>query len=464
MPTSNTPQRRRAWQIEPQATKKRDLRRYFAAGVFALLAILGVACDRAELSPTPTTTSAPVTTQEPSPTFTPAPTATLTPTPTVEPLSVPPSPTAPPTPTPTPAPSPSPTPAPTPSPSPTLTIYEELLSLVPDTPETRDGVFINDYTLARELFDISLPGPEADVDRLEEYLLALRPIESGPRLSVAPFISGFDESGYSRLDYGRHLGFDIRNIDQSVAAGIPPGALEFVRGRFDPRATEDALQACSECPSPLRGKHGDVPFYSWEENLAIDIQRVLSPPAFDRLGRGGRVAVRDSHVYRTLKTTDMEALIDTSQGRAPSLADVGEFRHLAGGLTELGAYSAYLSDVTQELDETPQALTLGDSLVLRPYTAFATGVEIDDGGSYMALVMVHADEGDAEENLGLLRRRIEGTSSSVTGKPWSEAFDVDILDARSEGRVLLARLRRFGDIGYDWINFIFHRDPLLLHE
>ena len=52
----------------------------------------------------------------------------------------------------------------------------------------------------------------------------------------------------------------------------------------------------------------------------------------------------------------------------------------------------------------------------------------------------------------------------MTGRPWSEVFDIDSLDARSEGRVLLAKLRRFGDIGYDWVNFIFHKDPLLLCE
>ena len=325
-------------------------------------------------------------------------------------------------------------------------------------------MFINDYALARELFDIPLPGAEVDVDRLEEYLVAFTPSPTGPKLSVAPLISGFGETAFPRLDYGRYLGFDIRNVDQSVAAEVPPGALGVVRGRFDPHTTDDTLRACSECPPPLRRKHRDVPFYSWGEELAINIQRALAPPAFDRLGRGGRVAVQDSHVFRTLETADMEALIDTSLGWVPSLGEVEEFRHLARGLTELGTYSAYLSDVTQELDVTAQTLGLEDSLMLLPYSTFATGVGMDEDGSYMALVMVHANEQDAEENLELLRKRIEGTSSSVTEKPWSEVFDIDSLDARNEGRVLLAKLRRFGDIGYAWVNFIFHRNPLLLHE
>ena len=137
--------------------------------MFALLAMLGVACDQAEPSPTQTATPAPVTTQEPtsSPTFTAAPTAIYTPTPTVETPAVPSSATAPPTPTLSPSPTPAPTPRPSPTaPAPSLTVYEELLSLIPDTTGTRASVFINNYALARELFEIPLPGPEADVDRL----------------------------------------------------------------------------------------------------------------------------------------------------------------------------------------------------------------------------------------------------------------------------------------------------------
>ena len=99
----------------------------------------------------------------------------------------------------------------------------------------------------------------------------------------------------------------------------------------------------------------------------------------------------------------METLIDTNLRRVPSLGEVEEFRHLARGLTELGVYSAYLSDVTQELDGTARALGLEDSLILRPYSTFATGVGIDKDGSYMALIMVHANEQDADENLELLR-------------------------------------------------------------
>ena len=60
-----------------------------------------------------------------------------------------------------------PTPTPTPTP---ISPYEELLGLVPDTPETRSCVLINDYALIRELgFDIPLPGQGANESDMEEY-------------------------------------------------------------------------------------------------------------------------------------------------------------------------------------------------------------------------------------------------------------------------------------------------------
>ena len=42
---------------------------------------------------------------------------------------------------------------------------------------TRSAVLIDDYALLRELYGVPLPGPDADVDALQEYVLALCPLE-----------------------------------------------------------------------------------------------------------------------------------------------------------------------------------------------------------------------------------------------------------------------------------------------
>ena len=39
-----------------------------------------------------------------------------------------------------------------------VSIYEELLGLIPDTPENRFGLYISDYALARQVFDVFCPG------------------------------------------------------------------------------------------------------------------------------------------------------------------------------------------------------------------------------------------------------------------------------------------------------------------
>ena len=97
---------------------------------------------------------------------------------------------------------------------------------------------------------------------------------------------------------------------------------------------------------------------------------------------------------------------------------------------------------------------------LRPYEAYATGAGKNENGGYMALVLVHADDASAEENAGLLRRRIE-EGSSAYGVPWSDSIDVDTLEIKAEGRLLLAKLKGFARYWSDWWA---QRDILILYE
>ena len=66
------------------------------------------------------------------------------------------------------------------------------------------------------------------------------------------------------------------------------------------------------------------------------MDRIFAPPAFDRLGRGGRIMVQREYVYRTLMTESMEGLIDARLGERPTLRDVEEFRLLAEGFVSGG--------------------------------------------------------------------------------------------------------------------------------
>ena len=140
-------------------------------------------------------------------------------------------------------------------------------------------MYINDYAMLREVNGVLLPGPDADVDALVQYMMDLCNPFQGCVLGGTPFISGYHDYGVILLEHLRDsLAFDPRDMDQSVLAGVPPRLLELLRGRYDPEATDRALIACSECPSPLREEHLGVPFFSWGGDLTWDLGSKLTPP------------------------------------------------------------------------------------------------------------------------------------------------------------------------------------------
>ena len=77
---------------------------------------------------------------------------------------------------------------------------------------------------------------------------------------------------------------------------------------------------------------------------------------------------------------------------------------------------------------------------LRPYQAFGTGRGLDADGRYIGVVLVHTNEELAGENAVLLRQRIEETLNLAQSKPWSETVDLENMEVRVKGRLLVAIL------------------------
>ena len=391
-------------------------------------------------------------------------------------------PTATPTPTPTLAPTRTSTPAPTTSP---LSTFEELLGTIPDFPETRQWVTINDYTLVRKLFDLALPERPSDEMTPEQYRIALQStsqyiedmLSPSTSLELAPFISGYSHNFERYLDRYLYLAFDVQNVEQSVATGSVPN-LEVIRGRFDVGATRQALEACTECADADRKAHSGISFYSWGEDYVADFELAFSPPAYDFLGRGSRIGVIDDFVFRTVDTLAMEAMIDAYLGNRDSLADIEEFRLLAQGLDDLQVYSAILTDLNQpvgdqiepwlSLDATQadwdRMVELRETFpVLRPYQAFATAVGRDETGPFIALVIVHRDTCQAEDNVELLRRRLEEAPSLPSWEEEQTMGNVHVEEIWQGGRTVLAKLR--GDVTEQaWSRWLWWAYPLLPHE
>ena len=201
----------------------------------------------------------------------------------------------------------------------------------------------------------------------------------------------------------------------------------------------------------------------------------FSLSAFDRLGRGGNLAVTDRYVFRTLAGGDMKMMVDTLQGERRSLADLEEFQLLAEGMSRLGAYAMLMSDDTFSMGKyraskmggpggrnlTEKELTeISSPSPLRPYSTYATGAGHDQEGPYMALALVHDNGVHAEENVGLLQERIAEGVSAFYKTPWAE--DVDESEIMTDGRLLLAKLRR--RIAKHPTIWVMNGDNLIAHE
>ena len=99
------------------------------------------------------------------------------------------------------------------------TVFEELLSVIPDTPEARAQVLINDYARVRQLFNIPMAPPDAGDEELLEFLAPhFRNVED-TGMAQGPFISGYHKFARHSLRNRHHLAFDVRSVEQSVKAG-----------------------------------------------------------------------------------------------------------------------------------------------------------------------------------------------------------------------------------------------------
>ena len=77
----------------------------------------------------------------------------------------------------------------------------------------------------------------------------------------------------------------------------------------------------------------------------------------------------------------------------------------------------------------------------------------------MVMVLAHSDSESAEENVGLLRQRIETGYSYRLQRPWAEM--VDTMEISAEGSALIARLH--GEIARHWaLRERLH--PLLVYD
>lgn len=340
-----------------------------------------------------------------------------------------------------------------------------LLALVPDGEGTRREVILNDYAAARAAAGIDPLPADADTDAIAEYAMALElgppvpgsgsPPDRSPWMAAAGTRVAFGERYVlAQEEWSAEFGFGMADVEGDLSAGSPPGIIRVFAGSFDPGAVEAVLRA-----DPVWGpdievvQYGDGSYFRWGEDYETNTERVS---AARPLGRGGCLAVRDGVVIRTLGSGEMEAALDTLEGRSRSLADLSAVQTLAGALVDAGAYGAFLT-----LDA-PQFMAPPDSeeTVLAPYSALATGPGVaGDGTAFAVFAFLHLDEEGAAVNAGRLEEILASGRSARSGAPWSEAFDGT--EVVVEGTVVVLTARRDGS-PRAWLDVPFARDTLVL--
>jgi hypothetical protein len=335
----------------------------------------------------------------------------------------------------------------------------------------------------QKLFQINPPGKDAGTEEQMTYIQNLVSMGSGNLISgkmISPaaqigFVNSSSSYFIQSFELLSNLGLGYWLIDQEAGAGRPPSNISIIKGQFDPNKTKQALVVSAKNDPPATEIYLGSTIYSWGgKDYEPNLSKRLEPPAYDMLGRGGRFVFQDNYAFRTNGTPEIKLVIDTQKGKQNSLADVIEYKLLARELSSHSAMTALLTNQTVSKDYAKRLLTgstdvkvgdidtyLAQGPKLLPYQTMALGVAKDEKGFYALVILVHADSETASKNVDLFKRRMEETTSAITGKNWTLWFPSSSIT--SHGRVLTAKL--YGDnVGRTYTDWYYRGDPLLLHE
>ena len=229
---------------------------------------------------------------------------------------------------------------------------QAVLSLLPDSEVVREIIWMQNMLpvwkfgesqgYARPTAD---DGPEGYLNYLMEMSRPLLPKVSN---FYMPWISGITLYTFTAPTFST-MGFDPRNVDYAAAGGKRPIVLEAVVGAYDPETTRDRLAECADCLPHEENHHRGYAYYSWGEDFKGDLFIRLAPPAYDYVGRGGRISVQQGRVLRALSTDGIHSLIDAAAGAADSLWDSEDMRLVAQAMADLGAYAVSYTEADMSL-------------------------------------------------------------------------------------------------------------------
>lgn len=357
---------------------------------------------------------------------------------------------------------------------------ESMLARIPDVPGARRSLLITDVVKMRSFAGIEPPGPQAGQEKVADYLRELARSSTTSPETILPredaWLAGMHDYALSSATL-TSLGIDARNVDQVAvfSASTTPWATvstEIVAGRYESGVIARRLEICLECRIPETIGYEGVEYWAWGGDMQQSLRDRLAPPAFDHLGRGGRIWAGDGFAVRTLTTAEMQAAIEAAVDKRLSLADDEAYVLAARALAELGAISAVFSSsgysapalfawlkqglaapvVLTDEDGLWQNLTTGPLLV--PFEVVAAGTAIDRSERYAAVVLVHDTPEAASTNAQRLAERVrsgvlpfeiigrEGEAATSGPPRWSDTIERS--DVAVQGKVLIAKAYGIG--------------------
>jgi hypothetical protein len=343
--------------------------------------------------------------------------------------------------------------------------FHRLLKLIPsDLKDSPEPLLITDLASYYEYYDISRTDSLGQPITFEEYIDLIK--EKG----IIHFpVGGSDITGYGSYAMSggttsKYLGYDFTSLDAEIQAGHPPVNTIAAIGRYDPEVTRDALSHQDEWPSwavdaYTTEEYRGVTIHSWGDGFEIHMTDILAPPHIDELGRARPLAVTDEYLFSGPSLEAVKLMIDASQGKTESLADIPEFVAIADRLPELNVYTA-LMGYESLANGDPELAGTYPGPRLKKFVTLGSGLGTDSQGIYAALILYHERPEDARSNISLLEQRIAGTNSININTPWNEI--ITGTEIWADGNLLLAKL--YTDFPAIWAGIIYGRDILLLHE
>ncbi len=393
----------------------------------------------------------------------------------------------------TPAPTPSTGPIPTPTREPTESftvhdldveplvgsVFETLLSKMPDNEITRGYTRMGDVAGVLETLGVELLPPGASVEESYNF------IRQFSKMNIDGFYPSFWNWPAELRDYANEydtypdLAYDWTTVDQFAQAnsqnlynGEPPRPYDVALGPFDAAATTAALSAC-DCDQPEIRQHAGIKYFAWSEGNGIgEIQDRHKRPLYDHIGRGPHLLVRDGEAYYSIRNGVIDEHIDVIQGTSPSLAELESYVSAVQWIASMGLISEitvrnFGFTVEEALPgfwgQATEAEIVQGSPLLLPFEMAATGVGYDGERTFTGLVIVHENADLVETNVGILLERIRNVTPARGGPDYERTWSylLDRIEIQTPGRLMVARLYFTGSSGTRLMGI---SNNLLVHE